>query len=100
MNVLRACEQSTEASLLDLPRERSRQADVCLVTMPYAALPRPSLALSLLKKILEDDEIPTVVVYANLWFAEAIGIVRYHLCSHQCPTEFLAGEWTFAAAAF
>jgi ribosomal peptide maturation radical SAM protein 1 len=76
------------------------RAEVCLVNMPYASLPRPSLALGLLKKILEDGGIRTTVAYANLWFAEKVGIRRYHLCSHQCPTEFLAGEWTFAGAAF
>jgi ribosomal peptide maturation radical SAM protein 1 len=74
--------------------------DISLVTMPYASLPRPSLALGLLKSILEEGGIAITVEYANLWFAEAIGIPLFHLCSHQCPTEFLAGEWTFAEAAF
>ena len=78
----------------------SGNVDVCLVNMPYASLPRPSIALSLLKQILEDGGIRATVLYPNLWFAEQVGIRRYHLCSHQCPTEFLAGEWTFAAAAF
>ncbi len=83
------------------PEAQSRaEVSVCLVSMPYAALPRPSIALSLLKQILEDARIPTVVLYPNLWFAEEVGISRYHLCSHRAPTEFLVGEWTFAEAAF
>lgn len=79
---------------------REHNAAVSLVTMPYSSLSRPSLALGLLKGILEEDSIPTAVEYANLWLAESVGIPLYHLCSHQCPTEFLAGEWTFAEAAF
>lgn len=78
----------------------SAKTDVCLVNMPYASLPRASLALGLLKAVLAADGIGTVTVYANLWFADLVGISRYHLCSHQSPTEFLAGEWTFAEAAF
>ncbi|HYH83732.1 MAG TPA: RiPP maturation radical SAM C-methyltransferase, partial [Longimicrobium sp.] len=77
-----------------------RRVDVCLVSMPYAALPRPSLALGLLKAVLEDAGLATVALYPNLWFAERVGIRRYHLCSAQTPTEFLTGEWTFAEAAF
>jgi ribosomal peptide maturation radical SAM protein 1 len=77
-----------------------RHAAVSLVTMPYSSLSRPSLALGLLKGVLEEQGIATTVEYANLWMAEAVGIPLYHLCSHQCPTEFLAGEWTFAEAAF
>ena len=75
-------------------------AEVCLVSMPYASLPRPSLALGLLKGILERDGIKTVVAHANLWFAEFVGLDLYRVCATQTPTEYLAGEWTFAAAAF
>ncbi|HYJ77994.1 MAG TPA: RiPP maturation radical SAM C-methyltransferase, partial [Longimicrobiaceae bacterium] len=77
-----------------------RRVDVCLVSMPYAALPRPSLALGLLKAVLEDAGLRAVALYPNLWFAERVGIRRYHLCSAQAPTEFLTGEWSFAEAAF
>ncbi len=81
-------------------RPGGARVDVCLVNMPYASLPRASIALSLLKAILEGEGIRTRVLYPNLWFAERVGISLYHLCSHQSPTEFLAGEWTFAGAAF
>ncbi|HEY4591171.1 MAG TPA: RiPP maturation radical SAM protein 1, partial [Thermoanaerobaculia bacterium] len=73
---------------------------VCLVNMPYASLNRPSLALGLLKALLEREGVATGVVYPNLAFAELVGLPLYNLASSQFPKEFLAGEWTFAAAAF
>jgi ribosomal peptide maturation radical SAM protein 1 len=74
--------------------------DVCLVTMPYASPTRPSMALGLLKAILAEGGITASVAYANLWFAESVGLRRYSLCASNMPIVFLAGEWTFAAAAF
>ena len=74
--------------------------DVCLVTMPYASPTRPSMALGLLKAILAEGGITASVAYANLWFAESVGLRRYSLCASNMPIVFLAGEWTFAGAAF
>lgn len=74
--------------------------DLCLVSMPYASLTRPSLALGLLKAVLAREGITAAVLYPNLWLAEEVGLRLYHLCSSQFPKELLAGEWTFAAAAF
>ena len=74
--------------------------DVCLVTMPYASPTRPSMALGLLKAILAEGGINASVTYANLWFAESVGLRRYSLCASNMPIVFLAGEWTFAGAAF
>src|SRR5487761_111987 len=76
------------------------RADVCLVTMPYASLTRPSMALGLLKGILAAEGIAVTVAYANLWFAESAGLRLYELCSSKVPSVFLSGEWTFAGAAF
>ncbi len=78
----------------------SKQPDVCLVSMPYASLSRPSMALGLLKAILASEDIEATVVHANLWMAEIIGLRRYEVISEQSPIVFLAGEWTFAEAAF
>ncbi len=80
--------------------ELARAPDVCLVTMPYASPTRPSMALGLLKAILAEGGITASVAYANLWFAEAVGLRRYSLCASNLPIVFLAGEWTFAGAAF
>lgn len=76
------------------------RADVCLITMPYATVTLPSLALGLLKGILQRDGIPTTVVHANLWFLELVGLERFRICEHLAPIELQIGEWTFAAAAF
>ena len=78
----------------------TKQPDVCLVSMPYASLSRPSMALGLLKAILATEDIEATVVHANLWFAEAVGLRRYEVISEHSPIVFLAGEWTFAEAAF
>jgi ribosomal peptide maturation radical SAM protein 1 len=74
--------------------------DVCLVTMPYASPTRPSMALGLLQAILAEGGISASAAYANLWFAESVGLRRYSLCASNLPIVFLAGEWTFAGAAF
>jgi hypothetical protein len=68
--------------------------------MPYASPTRPSMALGLLKAILAEGGITASVAYANLWFAESVGLRRYSLCASNMPIVFLAGEWTFAGAAF
>ena len=78
----------------------SPRLDVCLVSMPFAVLPRPSLALGLLKAALEREGIATRVVYPTLRFAREIGPARYHLFAQTLDVEFQAGEWVFAEAAF
>src|SRR5207248_174909 len=47
------------------------RTDVCLVTMPYDSLSRPSMALGLLKAILVAEGLDVSVAHANIWFAEA-----------------------------
>ncbi len=74
-------------------------ADVCLVLMPYAALERPSIALAILKASLVQAGISTTVFYADLKFAEEVGVHVYDVvCKSQ--SHGLAGEWTFSRAAF
>jgi magnesium-protoporphyrin IX monomethyl ester (oxidative) cyclase len=73
--------------------------DVCLVLMPYADVERPSIALGLLKASLQERGIETTAIYPNIWFAEKIGLDVYQNFSSSEPT-YLAGEWTFAGAAF
>jgi ribosomal peptide maturation radical SAM protein 1 len=91
--------QPAQADRAAQPAQADR-ADVCLVSMPYASLTRPSMALGLLAAILERDGIATAVAPAGLWFAESAGLRLYELCASRMSTVFLAGEWTFAAAAF
>jgi ribosomal peptide maturation radical SAM protein 1 len=67
--------------------------------MPYAAITRPSLALGVLKASLAGSGIGCAVEYANLAFAERIGLDALRLISIS-RIENLVGEWTFAGAAF
>ena len=73
--------------------------DLCLVSMPYAPVYHPSLALGLLKACLRDSEIQCKVLYPNIWFIETIGAFTSHTLSTTYPCH-LVGEWTFAGAAF
>lgn len=74
--------------------------DVALVSMPYASMAMPSLALGLLKAILAQEGVPAKVYYPCMEFMEQVGTHLYRLCAHLSPIELQAGEWTFAAAAF
>jgi ribosomal peptide maturation radical SAM protein 1 len=73
--------------------------EVCFVSMPYAEIQRPSLALSLLQGVLAQDGISAQVVHANLWFADKVGARTFRMGS-DAPTTYLVGEWTFAESAF
>ena len=73
--------------------------DVYLVTMPYASIERPSLALGVLKASLLNHGISAKVCYANFAFAETIGLGNYYFLSRSLP-RLLMGEWTFSGAAF
>lgn len=83
----------------DLPLLIVPAADICLVQMPYAAVERPSLGLSLLQSVLRRAGMRAACVYANLAFAERVELGRYRLVD-ATPPEELVGEWTFAEAAF
>lgn len=72
---------------------------ICLVHMPYAAVERPSIGLGILQTALREAGLATEVVYANLLFAERVGLPRYKMVEFT-PTDVFVGEWTFAGAAF
>jgi len=73
--------------------------DVSLVSMPFAEVQRPSIALGLLTASLAGTGIACEVVYANFDFAEAIGLVAYQ-AMQSGPTDHLLGEWIFAGLLF
>jgi len=73
--------------------------DVCLLNMPYAGLERPSIALGILEAYLKRDRRTYTSIYANLLFAEYIGVESYYFIE-LTSNEDLLGEWTFAPAAF
>ncbi len=69
------------------------------MSMPYASIERPSIALGILKSVLSVHRVSCEVRHANLTFAERAGLGAYDI-TEQLPAHFLAGEWTFAEAAF
>ncbi len=73
--------------------------DIVLVTMPHAQIMRPSIALGILKASLVNDGFSCIVDYANLRFAEAVGL-EINSFLMQLRTDSLLGEWIFAEAAF
>jgi magnesium-protoporphyrin IX monomethyl ester (oxidative) cyclase len=72
--------------------------DVCLVNMPYGALERPTLALSMLKASLTNAGIDCGLFYPTFAFAEKIGSVPY--ADLVWVRGEMIGEWTFSGAAF
>ena len=73
--------------------------DVVLVSMPFAEVQRPSIALGLLHASLAHTNIKSEVVYANFGLAERIGLVAYQ-AMQLAPTDHLLGEWCFARYLF
>jgi ribosomal peptide maturation radical SAM protein 1 len=78
---------------------RSGAVDVVLVNMPFAEVQRPSIALGLLHASLKETEIRSEVVYANLSFAETVGLASYQALQ-ATATDHLLGEWCFSANLF
>ncbi len=73
------------------------EVTVLLVNMPFAALFRPSIALSLLKAGLERENISTRIEYFTIRFAEKIGTSLYIKIANQNPKPSdLVGEWIFS----
>jgi ribosomal peptide maturation radical SAM protein 1 len=73
--------------------------DVVLVSMPFADVQRPSIALGLLHASLADTGIQSEVVYGNFGLAETVGLVAYQ-AMQSAPTDHLLGEWCFANSIF
>ncbi|HKU76062.1 MAG TPA: RiPP maturation radical SAM C-methyltransferase [Pyrinomonadaceae bacterium] len=73
--------------------------DVVLVSMPFAGVQRPSIALGLLHVSLADTDIDSEVVYGNFGLAERIGLVAYQ-AMQLGPNDHLLGEWCFAGYLF
>src|SRR3977135_87016 len=72
--------------------------DVCLVNLPYGALERPTLALSMLKACLTNAGIDCALLYSTFDFAEQIGSIPY--ADLVWVRGEMIGEWTFSGAAF
>lgn len=72
--------------------------DVALVLMPYGVIETPSMALGQLTGGLKNADIRVQGFFANIWFAEKIGLSLYNEVLGRASRQI--GEWTFAPAAF
>jgi len=73
--------------------------DVVLVSMPYAAVERPSIAIGLLTAELRGAGIEVETRYACLDFAARIGLAGYDAVLNS-KTSLFIGEWSFATLAY
>ncbi|MBE0691291.1 MAG: RiPP maturation radical SAM C-methyltransferase, partial [Anaerolineae bacterium] len=73
---------------------------VMLVSMPFGALERQSIGLSLLKAALTQVDIACDVRYLTFAFAEFIGFEEYQWLSFEMPYTAFAGDWAFTEALY
>jgi ribosomal peptide maturation radical SAM protein 1 len=71
-----------------------------LLSMPFGALERQALGLSLLKALLEREGLPCDVRYLTFAFAEVIGYGEYQWMTNHAPYTAFAGDWAFAEALY
>lgn len=69
---------------------------ILLLSMPFGAMERPALGLSLLKAQLERDGIACDVRYPSFTFADLISAEEYQWVSSAIPYIAFAGDWCFA----
>lgn len=72
-----------------------RPRRVLLLSMPFGALDRPALGLSLLKPALAGRGIECDVRYLNFAFADLLGTDTYRWLGSDLPYTAFAGDWTF-----
>jgi ribosomal peptide maturation radical SAM protein 1 len=73
---------------------------VLLVNMPWVAVVRPAIGVSLLKSILRKHGIESRVAYGNLLFAARVGLDAYQMVNDRLTTGVFAGDWLFAQHLF
>jgi ribosomal peptide maturation radical SAM protein 1 len=73
---------------------------VLLLSMPFGALERPSLGLSLLKAKLEEENIFCEIRYLAFPFADFIGTENYQWMCYELPYTAFAGDWSFTSALY
>jgi ribosomal peptide maturation radical SAM protein 1 len=75
-------------------------ARVLLVTMPFGAIDRPALGLSLLQAVARREGFECDVRYLTLPFAEFLGAAEYLWLTDAVPYESFAGDWVFSEALY
>jgi ribosomal peptide maturation radical SAM protein 1 len=73
---------------------------VLLVSMPFGALERQALGLSLLKPCLERRGLACDIQYLNFPFAEFTGLEDYCWLNYEAPYTAFAGDWIFTEALY
>ncbi len=73
---------------------------VLLLSMPFGALERPALGLSLLKPLLEGRGVGCEVGYLGFAFADLIGCEDYLWVSSELPYTAFAGDWMFGVGLY
>jgi ribosomal peptide maturation radical SAM protein 1 len=73
---------------------------VLLISMPFGALERQALGISLLKSGLNQLNIPCDIRYLTFAFAEYIGYDEYQWMSFELSYTAFAGDWTFTHALY
>jgi ribosomal peptide maturation radical SAM protein 1 len=73
---------------------------VLLLNMPFVALSRPAIGVSILKSRLTELGAPCTVGYANLLFAERVGLDAYTLINDRFGGSLFAGDWLFSERVF
>ncbi len=68
--------------------------------MPFGALERPALGLSLLKPGLERQGFPCDVSYLTTAFAEFIGLEEYLWVQSEVPYTAFPGDWAFTSSLY
>ena len=81
-------------------RKAKSEQKVLLLSLPYGALERPALGLSLLKAKLLEAGLTCDVRYLNFAFAEFIGHEDYQWMTYELPYTAFAGEWSFTSALY
>jgi ribosomal peptide maturation radical SAM protein 1 len=79
---------------------RSPPQRVLLISMPCAAIERPSIALGLLQAHCRRLGIQCETRYLALGFAERIGLADYLWLTNKVPYTAFAGEWLFAESLY
>jgi len=69
---------------------------VLLVAMPFLSVARPALGVSAIRAALTQRGISARVLYANVRFADVMGVRAAEHIAEVLPTNLLIGDWIFA----
>ncbi|MBN1981529.1 MAG: RiPP maturation radical SAM C-methyltransferase [Chitinivibrionales bacterium] len=75
-------------------------ARVLILNMPFVSLSRPAIGVSLLKARCREEGITCDIGYANILFAEIVGVEDYILIDSTISLALFPGDWLFAQYAF